>query len=157
MKGWSCSAENSFAALRAWQTSSKTSLCFLSLAPCVCSTASLQEPGGNCPALGICNVCGTKPLQLQEGQTWHRLAPGPLQRQCPAERICILFEWIFCGSGEMLLCCLSQLSLGEKLAKGSFPLSKDIVQAQVPELTVITQQSFISLISLLLLSSFLPR
>lgn len=33
MKGWSCSADNSFAAPRAWQASSKTSLCLLGLAP----------------------------------------------------------------------------------------------------------------------------
>lgn len=51
----------------------------------------------------------------------------------------------------MLLCCLSS-----HWGRGS-ALSKDIVQAQVTELTVIAQQSLIRLIFLLLLSSFLAR
>lgn len=114
----------------------------------------LQEPGGKQPALGICTVYGTKPLQLQEGQTWLlALCRGT----APLKGFGFYLNRFFCGSGEMLLCCLSQLSLGERLPKGSFPLSKDLVQAQVSELTVITQQSFIRLIFLLLLSSFLPR
>lgn len=140
MKGWSCSADSSFTALSAWQASSKTFLCLLGLAPCVLQHSISAGARGELPSPGICTVCGTNPLQLQEGQTWHRLAPGPLQRQCPFEWVFILFEWIFCGSGEMLLCCLSQLSLGDRLANSSFPLSKaDTVQAQVTELTVITQ------------------
>lgn len=112
--------------------------CLLGLLPRVLQHSISPGAWGKLPSPGDLQCVWHRPPQLQEGQTWHRLAPGPLQRQCPFERIFISFEWIFCASGEMLLCCLSQLSLRERLAKGSFPLPKDIVQAQVTELTVVT-------------------
>lgn len=52
MKGWSCSAENSFAALRARQTSSKTSLCLLSLARCVLQHSISPGARGKLPRAG---------------------------------------------------------------------------------------------------------
>lgn len=60
-----------------------------------------------------------------------------------------LFEGIFCKSQMMLFCCcLSKFSLGGvKHANAKLPFSKgDVLQAQVTELTVIIQQSFIRLI-----------
>lgn len=120
--------------------------------PVSCNPASLQEPGETAQPWGFVPCVAKTPSSCRRD----RLSTGWLLALCTGNAH--LNRFLFYLNGFFVDLCPSQLSLGDSFASGSFALSKaDIVQTQVTELTVITLQSFNSLVFLLLLSSFLPR
>lgn len=159
MKGWSCSADSSFAALRAWEPHPKHPCGMLAGPASLCPAAQhLSRSLGDAAQPWGCAACVAQTPAAAGGTDLAQAGSWPSAQAVPIWKD-FYFIWMdfLCIWGDAALLPEPALTAGEACKRQLSPPQRHCTGSGNWINSDYTQQAFISLIFLLSLSSFLPR